>query len=141
MSELKSRITKGLRPLQLASLASITTDGLPWTRYVMIGGDEELVLRCATHLGARKAEQIRQNPEVHLTCGVLSPLDMRPYFQVQGKAEIVTDAATKDAFWNPSLESIFNGADDPNYGVVVIRPYRIELWTPPEMQPEVLEMG
>lgn len=39
------------------------------------------------------------------------------------------------------LKSIFSGADDPNYAVVVIKPYRIELWTPPGMEPEVLEIN
>jgi general stress protein 26 len=141
MSELKARITEGLKKLQLANLATLTADGLPWTRYVMIAGDEALTLRCATFLAARKVGQIEQNPEVHLSCGVMNPMEIKPYFQIQGRAVIVTDEAEKAAFWNPSLEPIFSGPDDPNYAVVVINPYRIELWTPPEMKPEVLELG
>ncbi len=42
MNELKARITEGLKTIQLANLATITADGLPWTRYVMIAGDDEL---------------------------------------------------------------------------------------------------
>ena len=140
MNELKAGITEGLKNVQLANLATATVDGLPWTRYVMIAGDDELTIRCATFLAARKVEQIEQNPEVHLSCGVLDPMEMKPYYQIQGRAEITTDAAEKTAFWNPSLESIFSGADDPNYAVVVIKPYRIERWTPPGMAPEVLEI-
>ena len=138
MSELREKITDRLKMLQLANLATVTPDGLPWTRYVMIGGDEDLNLRCATFLGARKVEQIRQNPEVHLTCGVLDPMEMKPYYQIQARAEVVTDSAEKKAFWNFSLAPIFSGADDPNYAVVIMRPYRIERFTPPNMQPEVL---
>lgn len=141
MSELKAKLTEGLKKLQLANLATITAEGLPWTRYVMIAGDNDLTLRCATFLSARKVVQIRQNPEVHLTCGVMNPMEMKPYYQIQGRAEVVVEASEKEAFWNPSLESIFSGPDDPNYAVAVIRPYRIECWTPPGMEPEVLEIG
>ena len=141
MNELKSRITSGLKPVQLANLATITPEGLPWTRYVMIEGDEELTLRCATFTIARKVMQVGQNPEVHLCCGVQDPSDETPYYQIQGRAEVTTDPAEKTAFWNSSLEPIFSGPDDPNYAVVIIRPYRIECWTPPRMEPEVLEIA
>ncbi len=141
MSELKKRITDGLKDLQLANLATLAADGVPWTRYVMVAGDDELTLRCATFLAARKVGQIKQNPEIHLSCGVLNPMEMKPYYQVQGTAEVLTGEAERHAFWNPSLQSIFSGPDDPNYAVVVIKPYRIELWTPPGMEPEVLEIG
>ncbi|MEN7973796.1 MAG: pyridoxamine 5'-phosphate oxidase family protein [Verrucomicrobiota bacterium] len=141
MDELKKRVVEGLKRIQLANLATIAADGVPWTRYVMVAGDAELTIRCATFLAARKVEQIRRNPEVHLCCGVLNPMDMKPYYQVQGRAELVVGAAEKAAFWNPTLESVFSGPDDPNYGVVVIKPYRIECWTPPAMEPEVLELG
>jgi general stress protein 26 len=139
MSDLRDRIADGLRGLQLANLATITEDGLPWTRYVMVACGDDLVLRCATLLNARKVAQIRKNPDVHVTCGVLNPMAMKPYYQIQGRAEISTNDAERAAFWNPSIEPIFSGADDPNYALVVIKPYRIELCTPPEMMREVLD--
>ena len=141
MSELKEQIVGELKTLKLANLATVTEAGLPWTRYVMMAGDGDLTLRCATFLGARKAAQIKKNPEVHVTCGVLNPMEMTPYYQIQGLAEIITDEAERHAFWNPSLEPIFSGPDDPTYAVVVIRPYRIERCTPPNMKPEVLDLA
>ncbi len=68
-------------------------------------------------------------------------MQMKAYLQVQGRAEIVVDEAERHAFWNPSLADIFSGADDPDYAVVVIKPYRIEYCTPPSMEAEVLELG
>jgi len=140
MSELKERIAKELSQPQLASLATLTEEGQPWTRYVMIQGSDDLGIRCATFVGARKVAQIKNNPEVHITCGITDPTQMKPYLQIQGRAQIVVDEAERHAFWNPSLESIFSGADDPGYAVVVIKPYRIECCTPPNMEPEVLEL-
>lgn len=141
MNELKVKVAEGLKNLQLANLATLTADGLPWTRYVMIAGDNDLTLRCATFLSARKVGQIEKNPEVHLTCGVLNPMEIGPYYQIQGRAEVITEASEKAAFWNPALEPILSGPDDPNYAVVVIKPYRIERWTPPAIEPEVLEIS
>jgi len=141
MRDLKKRMFEGLKPLQLANLATLTDEGQPWTRYVMVAGDDGLVLRCATFLGSRKVAQIKKNPAVHVTCGVLDPAEMKPYFQVQGNASVIVDEAERHAFWNPSLEPIFSGPDDPNYAIVIIKPRRIELCTPPEMVPEVLEFG
>jgi general stress protein 26 len=53
---------------------------------------------------------------------------MRPYLQIQGCAEFCTDSAARHAFWSDRLKLVFKGPDDPNYGVVIIRAYRIELW-------------
>jgi general stress protein 26 len=61
MSELRDKIAEGLGTLQLANLSTITEDGKPWTRYVMISGDEKFTLRCATFLQARKVAQIEKN--------------------------------------------------------------------------------
>ncbi len=141
MSELREQIVKGLKPIQLANLATLSETGAPWTRYVMIAADDDLTIRCATFMQARKAGQIERNPDVHICCGVTNPMEMKPYYQIQGKAELVATPEEKEGFWNPTLAPIFSGADDPNYGVVVIKPYRIELWTPPAMEPEVLELG
>lgn len=140
MSELKDRIQQGLSQLQLASFSTLTVDGLPWTRHVMICADDDLTIRFGTFADSRKVSQINNNKEVHLTCGVLDPIEMRPYYQIQGRAEVVLDPVEKEAFWNPALASYFKASDDPDYAVVVIKPYRIELYTPPALQPEVLEL-
>jgi general stress protein 26 len=131
------RILEILKELQLASLATVTEDGKPWTRYVIVLADEELTIRCATFVDARKVAQIKNNPEVHVTCGVTDPAVMAPYLQIAARARLATDQAERHGFWNPSLDPIFSGPDDPKYGVLVITPYRIEYCTPGSFVPEV----
>jgi general stress protein 26 len=137
MPDVKEKILVTLKPLQLSVLATITPDGKPWARYVMTKGGDDLTLRCATFAAARKVGQIAANPEVHLTCGVTDPMAMRPYLQVQGKATFTREEGERHRFWNVTLQPIFSGPDDPNYGVIVIESYRIELWTPGTFTPEV----
>ncbi len=140
MADLKSRIldVMGKGPF-LASLATVTKEGLPWTRYVMGTASDELQIRFSTFLSARKVEQIMNNPEVHLTCGVQDPMDWESYLQVQGRAEVSTDPDEKRALWSGELERIFKGPDDPDYAVVIVTPYRIEINSIGKMEPEVWE--
>jgi general stress protein 26 len=136
---LKQRILKITRQLQLACLATVTEEGKPWVRYVMAASDEGLTIRCATFTSARKVRQIEKNPEVHLTCGVTDPTAMGPYLQIQARARPATDQAERHGFWNDTLKEIFDGPDDPKYGILVMTPYRIEYCSPDSFEPEVWE--
>ena len=137
MPELKDKIFGILQTPQLAGLATITEDGKPWVRYVMVAASEDLTVHCATFVGARKVKQIEKNPEVHVTCGVTDPRNMAPYLQIQGQAKLNTSKEARHGFWSDMLAPIFKGPDDPNYGVLEISPRLIELWSPGVHQPEV----
>ena len=57
----------------------------------------------------------------------------------QRKGELVTDEAERHAFWIPILKGVFSGPDDPNYGVIIVKPYRIEYCSAGTMEPEIWE--
>ncbi len=137
MSDLQERIANILMQPQLTGLATMTEDGKPWVRYVMTLASEDMTIRCATFVEARKVKQIRKNPEVHLTCGVTDPKEMVPYLQIQGRARLNTSNEARHGFWTEMLASIFEGPDDPKYGVLEITPYRIEYCDVGSMEPQV----
>jgi general stress protein 26 len=137
MSELKKKILDVTTRLQLSGFATITEDGRPWVRYVMTVGGDDLSMRFATTVCARKVKQIALNPEVHITCGVVNPMKMTPYLQIQGIARFSTEKEERHGFWNDMLKQIFTGADDPNYGVIIVEPYRIEYCSQGTYIPEV----
>lgn len=140
MSDLKQRIFDIIKDRQLAVLATVTEDGKPWARYVTPIATEDLTLRFATCVNARKVAQIQKNPEVHLTCGMADPMTSKNYLQIQGRAELTTDKAEREAVWFDHLKNIFQGGtDDPNYGVIIIEPYRIELCSTGNFSVEVWE--
>jgi len=139
MSELNQRILDIIHKPQLASLATVTEMNNPWVRYVVIVGDGNFTLRCATLAESRKVGQIQKNPNVHLTCGVTSFMEMRPYLQIQAKAHVTMDKEERHNFWNDMLTPIFTGPDDPKYAVIIIEPYRIEYCTPGSYLPEIWE--
>ncbi|MBI4880322.1 MAG: pyridoxamine 5'-phosphate oxidase family protein [Planctomycetes bacterium] len=139
MDGLRSKIAEVLRGPQLASFATVTEDGKPWVRYVVVVADSELTLRFATYASSRKVAQIRRNPEVHLTCGVASLNDSKPYLQIQGRAAVTADDRDRRAFWSDMLAPYFKGPDDPDYVVVLVKPYRVEYMGVGAVSPEVLE--
>jgi general stress protein 26 len=139
MDDLKQRVLGIIRRPFLAGLATVTEDGNPWVRYVMPVASEDMTLRFSTFVTSRKTAQIKNNPEVHLVCGVTNPVKWKNYLQIQGHAEITTDQVEKDAFWNETIAEIFKGPDDPNYAVVIVRPYRVELYSVGTFEPEVWE--
>jgi general stress protein 26 len=137
MTDLQQRILEIVHRPQLATLATVTELNNPWVRYVVTVGDGDLLLRCATFASSRKVEQIEKNPNVHLTCGVNSLQEMKPYLQIQGQAVVTTDKEERHSFWNDMLSPIFDGPDDPKYSVIIVTPYRIEYCTPGSYEPEV----
>jgi general stress protein 26 len=139
MATLKDHILEIISKPQLASLATVTEDGRPWVRYVMATGDKDLNLRFASFLTSRKVEQMKKNPEVHLTCGVTSPETADSYLQIQGRAEVTTDETDRRSYWKEELKRYFSGPDDPQYCVVKIVSYRIEYMAPGSMEPEIWE--
>jgi len=141
MPDLKRRIADILKPLQLSSFATITAEGKPWVRYVMTDGLDDFTIRLATFKEARKVAHIRNHPEVHLTCGVTAPRVIKPYLQIEGLASETDDPRMKKSFWNPTMASYFLGPDDPNYVLLLVKPYRIELCSPGSLEPEVWTSG
>ncbi len=139
MSELKDKIFEKMKEHTLASFATVTEDGKPWTRYVVVKADEQLNIWFATFLNSRKTSQIAENPEVHLTLGVCDPRSAVSWLQVQGRAELLDDAETKDAVWFDQLSSIFSGPEDPNYLVCKVKPYRIEYFLMNMPKPQIWE--
>jgi general stress protein 26 len=141
MSDLKQKIFEVAKELQLINFATLTDDGRPWIRYVMGKADNNLVFRFCTHMGSRKVGQIRKNPRSHISLGVSDLETAKHWLQVQGPAEISTDAEERHSFWFDELNNYFSGPDDPDYCIIIIRPSRIELGTMGNMTPEVWEPG
>jgi len=139
MSEPTARMREKLQGYQLINLATVAEDGTPWVRYVMAVTDDDLTMRVATFLGSRKVAHIRQNSDVHVSCGVSSLTEAQDYLQIQAKATVSTEAGERQRVWNEGLKAYFKGPNDPNLAILVLKPYRIELQSMTSMTPQVWE--
>jgi len=136
--DLKERIYGIMKEYPLATLATITEDGRPWARIVMITPESDLRIRFVTAANSRKVAHLGRNPEVHITCGASLVDSMAPFLQIEGKAKVTRDEGIKKQMWTDALKRYFTGPDDPNYCVGIIEPYRIEYFSQ-SMSPEVWE--
>lgn len=128
MSDLEKRILDVVmgRP-NLSVFATTTHDGKPWARYVMAEASADLTFRFSSFSDARKVAQLDRDPEAHLTCGVTDPTNLsQPYLQIQGRASFTMEREARHAFWTDRLRALFDGPDDPKFGVVILRAYCIE---------------
>lgn len=139
MSDLQERIFTILAQPHLASFATVTEQGTPWVRYVVAHAAHDLSIRFATSRETRKVAQLKKNPEVHITAGVTDLATATSYVQIEGTAAFVTDQAERDAFWHDNLKKYFSGPQDPSYGVVVVQPRRIELYSMGKHEHEIWE--
>ncbi|MBF0502226.1 MAG: pyridoxamine 5'-phosphate oxidase family protein [Candidatus Riflebacteria bacterium] len=136
MPDIKKKILEILEKHPIAAMATITEEGKPWVRYVSLTASDDLTMRTATGLKSRKVEHIKKNPEIHMTCGY-TPGKPGPYLQIQAHATISTAAKEKKAIWNDHLAEYFSGPDDLNFGVVIVKPYRIEFMDWSSKEPKV----
>jgi len=115
-------------PVQ-ASFATVSKDGKPCVRYVMINIDrKDMSMRFSTFVNSPKVVQIANQPEVSLTCCGTDPeSSQKIYLQIKGKASFSTEADERALVWHSSTEKIFQNMDNPNFGVIKIAPYRIEV--------------
>jgi general stress protein 26 len=137
MTEIKTKILEILEKPQLTALATVTAEGKPWVRYVMTKASPDLTIRFATFRESRKTNQISANPEVHLITGATSLETAERWVQIEGKAEVSVDENERRQFWNSGLKAYFDGPDDPDYVVVIVRPYRIEYMEMASSKPEI----
>jgi general stress protein 26 len=136
--DLKGKIYEVIKDNPLGALATLTKDGRPRVRYIVLTVERDLSIRFVTSLTSRKVAQINLNPEVHVTCGAVPDDSLAPYVQVEGKATISRDEKIRKKMWRPTLENYFTGPDDSDYCVGIIEPYRIEYFGT-AMTPEVWE--
>ena len=82
-----------------------------------------------TGRASHKVEDIRERPEVNVAYA--DPARQR-YVSVVGRADLVDDPARVRELWSPALTAWFpGGVDDPDLGLLRVRPTQADLWTSP----------
>ena len=135
-TELKNKITELICKPQLASVGTIM-DGKPWIRYMILMGEPDLTLFTTTFSSARKVEQIKKDPNVHIVIGGDQEHFKNPHINIQATAHVLTDLETKKKHWCEHLKIFFSGPEDTNFSVIKISPQLIEYTCGDALTPEV----
>ncbi|WP_100374226.1 pyridoxamine 5'-phosphate oxidase family protein [Bacillus sp. FJAT-45037] len=135
--ELKSKILEVLSNQKVGTLATVK-DNKPHSRYMSFY-NEDFTLFSPTDKDTHKAEEIEQNPHVHILLGYDGEGYGDQYVEIEGKALIRDSADLKKKIWNEQFERWFDGPEDPSYIVLEIKPTMIRLMNSGE-EPKVLEL-
>lgn len=76
-----------------------------------------------------KVDEIRRNRRVNVA---YASKDRNTYVSLAGDARLTRDKALIASFWNDALKAFFpRGCDDPNLGLIEVRPRTAEYWDGP----------
>ena len=99
--------------------AVATLDGkLPAVRFMVLAGFPDMTFVGATLKASKKVAQLKKNPEAALAIWSGKEFS-NPYVEVQAKAKIHEDVATKKKYWTPMYEQFFKTPENPDFVVLV----------------------
>lgn len=136
--QLKNKVLDILDHHKIGSLATVES-GKPHSRYMTFFHDG-LTLYTPTSDETHKAEEIDNNPNVHVLLGYNGEGLGDAYLEITGTARLNHSKDLKDKIWDERLEQWFDGKDDPNLTVLEIEPSEIRLMNEGESTPVTLDM-
>ncbi|MFC5712427.1 pyridoxamine 5'-phosphate oxidase family protein [Thalassorhabdus alkalitolerans] len=110
---------------KIGTLATVVHDK-PHSRY-MTFYNEDLTLYTPTSKETHKAEELEQNPNVHVLLGYNGEGIGDEFVEIEGTADIRDSNEIKEKIWNEELERWFDGKNDPNLIVLEINPTAIRV--------------
>ncbi|MEC0700859.1 pyridoxamine 5'-phosphate oxidase family protein [Bacillus haynesii] len=136
--QLKNKVLDILDHHKIGSLATVES-GKPHSRYMTFFHDG-LTLYTPTSDETHKAEEIDNNPNVHVLLGYNGEGLGDAYLEITGTAKLNHSKDLKDKIWDERLERWFDGKDDPNLTVLEIEPSEIRLMNKGESTPVTLDL-
>ncbi len=104
------------------SVLSTVNGDEPSSRIMYIAQiDDDGTIWYASGKSSSKMSHISANPKVCVAVSTNNK-DLRVF----GNAEIIDDPVVKSNLWQPTWTTYFKGADDPEFSIIKVTPYRVE---------------
>ena len=141
--EVNARAREIIGKCAFPAFATVDEHGCPQMRAMMpVAVEDNFTVYYITSRMTSKCRQIMANPKVStLWMHVVDPMRDWASVLIKGEAVISDDKALKERFWMEELRPIFpEGADDPNYVILVVKPTEMILADQATMPPLVAKM-
>lgn len=123
--QLKEKIVQVIDENKVGILATVKGNK-PHSRYMTFFNDN-LTLYTPTNKETHKAEEVEENPNVHILLGYQGEGLDDEFVEVSGKVTIRDDQNLKEELWNERMGKWLDGPNDPEYVVLEIKPDHIRL--------------
>lgn len=123
------------------TLTTIDGSGFPQSRAMMAAlVDDDFNVYFITNRQSAKCAHIAANPKVSsLWVKIVNPMTDWQSALIKGTAAVTDDKALRDKFWMEELRFAFpQGADDPNYVIIICKPIELIVTSSQTMTPVAL---
>jgi general stress protein 26 len=135
---LKDKVADLFSHHKVGTLATIR-DNKPYSRFMMFNS-EDLTLYTATNEQAHKAEDIAQNPNVHILLGYDRDSDHEHYVEIEANASVEESADLKEKFWSEQVKHWIASPEDPEYLLLKLTPVTILYYEKTGKEPQELTL-
>lgn len=136
--QLRQEVIKVLDESKVGTLSTVQNNK-PHSRYMTFFHDN-LTLYTPTSKETHKAEEINNNPNVHILLGYAGEGYGDAYVEVEGTAKLNETDELKKELWNEHFAKWFEGPEDPNYVVLEIKPSLVRLMNKEDKEPQTLQL-
>lgn len=141
--ETAARAKQVMAKCAFPALATVDENGCPQIRAMMpVAVDDDFTVYYITSRMSAKCRQVAAKPCAStLWTDVVEPMRDWRSVLVKGKASVTDDKALREKFWMEELKFAFpEGADDPNYVIMIVKPTEIILADNATMPPKVVKL-
>lgn len=136
--QLRQEVIKVLDESKVGTLSTVQNNK-PHSRYMTFFHDN-LTLYTPTSKETHKAEEINNNPNVHILLGYAGEGYGDAYVEVEGTAKLNETDEWKKELWNEHFAKWFEGPEDPNFVLLEIKPSLVRLMNKEDKEPQTLHL-
>ncbi len=126
-----------LNESRIGTMATVKSNK-PHSRY-MTFFNEDFTLYTPTNKNTHKVEDIEANPYTHILIGYEGEGFGDAFLEIEGKVSESTDESLKEKIWNDHMKNWFDGPEDPDLVILVVKPESIRLMNKSGQPPETIE--
>jgi len=141
--EVRTKAREVIGKCMFPAFATVDENQCPQIRAMMpIVVGEDFTLHYVTSRMSSKCRHIQANPKVStFWSNVVDPMKEWQSVLVKGVASITDDKALRDRYWMEELRFAFpQGADDPNYVILIVKPTEMLFADHQNMSPLVVKL-
>lgn len=126
MADIRDTALKVIEKDNIGVMATVSADNKPHARY-MTFFNEGFILYTITDKRTAKVDEIEANPNVYILLGYEEGLFNKNFVEIEAEVSLSEDDSLIEHLWNPAMNAIFEGEDDPNILILKLTPKRVYL--------------
>lgn len=126
MADARDTALKVIDKDNIGVMATVSPDNKPQARY-MTFYNEGFILYTMTDKRTSKVEEVEAHPEAYILLGYEEGLFNKNFVEIEAEVSVTDNNELIKHLWNPAMNAIFDGKDDPNILILKLTPKNVHL--------------